>query len=206
MEEFSWYLAFVGRPNAGKSSLISKLTSVNPTIGKKPGSTRRINEYEITTKFRVVDVPGWGKIHSRTSDYEDRIKDQIIEFFEQNYRNIPVCILVIDTKSIIDVSERLSNKGIIPIDQELYQFLFNLNLKPIIVFNKIDKVTSKEVAEAINYFKKLIDFAALPNDCKELLISVSAKQDANLDALRDLIRKRLKISGLEKFERYIKLK
>ena len=55
--EFYWYLVFVGRPNAGKSSLIRRLTAANPVVGKNPGSTRRINEYRLDKKFKVVDIP-----------------------------------------------------------------------------------------------------------------------------------------------------
>ncbi len=206
MEEFAWYLVFVGRPNAGKSSLICKLTSAKPVIGKKPGSTRRINSYKITKKFEVIDVPGWGKIHDRTKTYEDRIKDEIVEFFEKFKFRIPACILVIDAKSIIDVSKRLSKKGIIPIDQELYNFMKSNGLIPIVAINKIDKVAKHEVDEAADYFKKLIDYDNLPEKYQETVITVSAKQGTNLGILRDLIRKHLRDNDVEEFERYIKLR
>ncbi len=206
MEEFAWYLVFVGRPNAGKSSLICKLTSAKPVIGKKPGSTRRINRYKITKKFEVVDVPGWGKIHDRAKSYEDRIKDEIVEFFEKYKFRIPACILVIDAKSIIDVSKRLSKKGIIPIDQELYNFMKSNGLIPIVAINKIDKVAKHEVDEAVDYFKKLVDFDNLPEKYQETVITVSAKQGTNLGILRDLIRKHLRNNDVEEFERYIKLR
>ncbi len=206
MEDFTWFLVFVGRPNAGKSSLISKLTSAKPVIGKKPGSTRRINTYKISKKFEVVDVPGWGKIHDRTKAYEDRIKDQIVEFFETYKFRIPACILVIDAKSIIDVSERLSKKGIIPIDQELYSFLKERKLIPIVAINKIDKIGDVEKEKAVEYFRKLIDFDNLPEEYQEAVITVSAKQGTNLELLRDLIRKHLRNNDVEEFERYIKLR
>ncbi|NHJ31495.1 MAG: GTP-binding protein EngB [Asgard group archaeon] len=206
MEDFAWFLVFVGRPNAGKSSLISKLTSAKPVIGKKPGSTRRVNTYTITKKFEVVDVPGWGKIHDRTQAYEDRIKDQIVEFFETYKFRIPACILVIDAKSIIDVSERLSKKGIIPIDQELYNFLKECKLIPIVAINKIDKIGKLEVDKAVEYVKKLIDFDNLSEEYQEAVITVSAKQGTNLGILRDLIRKHLRNNDVEEFERYIKLR
>lgn len=205
MEEFAWYLIFIGRPNAGKSSLIKKLTLANPTIGKKPGSTRRINEYELTKKFKVVDVPGWGKVHDRTKEYESRVKDEIIDFFETNNYRIAACVLVIDVKSLIDVSERLSKKGIIPIDQELYQFLLSLKLKPIVAFNKIDKISQMELEEAINYFKELVNYDKLSEQLQEGFLPVSAKNDSNLDKLRDSIRKCLRESEVEEFERYIKI-
>jgi len=206
MEEFAWFLVFVGRPNAGKSSLISNLTSAKPVIGKKPGSTRRINTYKITKKFEVVDVPGWGKIHDRTKAYEDRIKDEIVEFFERYKFRIPACILVIDAKSIVDVSERLSKKGIIPIDQELYNFIKNYKIIPIVAINKIDKIGKIEVEKAVQYIKKLIDYDNLPAEYQEAVITVSAKQGINLGVLRDLIRKHLRNNDVEEFERYIKLR
>ncbi|MBK5114560.1 MAG: GTP-binding protein EngB [Candidatus Heimdallarchaeota archaeon] len=206
MEEFAWYLVFVGRPNAGKSSLISKLTSAKPIVGKKPGSTRKINTYTITKKFKVIDVPGWGKIHDRTQEYAERIKDQIVEFFENYKFHIPACILVIDAKSLIDVSKRLSKKGIIPIDQELYTFLKNNKQIPIVAINKIDKVAKHDVEEAVEYFKKLIDYDKLSEEYQEAVITVSAKQGTNLGVLRDLIRKHLRNNDVEEFERYIKLR
>ncbi len=206
MEEFAWYLVFVGRPNAGKSSLICKLTSAKPVIGKKPGSTRRINTYKITKKFEVIDVPGWGKIHDRTKTYEDRIKDEIVEFFEKYKFRIPACILVIDAKSIVDVSERLSKKGIIPIDQELYNFLRENKIIPIVAINKIDKISKPDVEKAVQYIKKLIDYDNLSEEHQEAVITVSAKQGTNLGVLRDLIRKHLRNNDVEEFERYIKLR
>lgn len=206
MEEFAWYLVFVGRPNAGKSSLICRLTSVKPVIGKKPGSTRRINIYNITKKFEVVDVPGWGKIHDRAKSYENLVKDRIVEFFEKYKFRIPACILVIDAKSIIDVSKRLSKKGIIPIDQELYNFLRENKIIPIVAINKIDKIGKIEVEKAVQYIKKLIDYDNLPEEYQEAVITVSAKQGTNLGLLRDLIRKHLRNNDVEEFERYIKLR
>ncbi|MGC9778123.1 MAG: GTP-binding protein EngB [Candidatus Heimdallarchaeota archaeon] len=205
MENFAWYLVFVGRPNAGKSSLISKLTHAKPTIGKKPGSTRKIIEYQLAKKFKVVDVPGWGKIHSRSSDYEDRIKNEIVSFFEEKHFRIPACVLVIDAKSLVDVSKRLSKKGIIPIDQELYNFLKNMKIIPIVAINKIDKIFESEVTTAIDYFKELIDFESLSKEYQEAFVTVSAKRDTNLNTLRDLIRKHLRKNDVEEFERYVKL-
>jgi small GTP-binding protein len=206
MEDFSWYLIFIGRPNAGKSSLISRLTAANPTIGKKPGSTRKIIPYKLTKKFTVVDVPGWGKIHSRSKEYEERIKDEIVDFLELNQYRIPACVHVIDVKSLIDVSDRLSKKSIIPIDQELYHFLKKLKMTPIVALNKIDKISPAELDETIDYFKELIEYDSLPDSHKEAIFTVSANKGTNLDLLRDKIRDHLRIAGVEEFERYVKLK
>ena len=205
MEAFAWLLIFVGRPNAGKSSLIGKLTAVNPIVGKKPGSTRRIKEYNLSKKFKVVYVPGWGKVHIRTKDYEERVKQDIVDYFEENSFRIPACVLVIDAKSLIDVSKRLAKKKIIPIDQELYQFIISNKIKPIVVLNKIDKIYKHEADQAMDYFKEMVGFNRLSEQLQESFIFVSAKRGTNLDSLRDLIRQRLRDNGVEEFERYVKL-
>lgn len=205
MEAFSWLLVFIGRPNAGKSSLIGKLTAINPTVGKKPGSTRKINEYNLSKKFKVVDIPGWGKVHDRAKSYEERVKEDIVTYIEENSFRIPACVLVIDTKSLVDVSERLSKKGIIPIDLELYQFLINNKIKPIVVLNKIDKISKREADFAMSYFKEMVEFEHLSPQLQESFIFTSAKQGTNLGVLRDLIRQRLHESDVEEFERFIKV-
>ena len=205
MHEFAWYVAFIGRPNAGKSSLIHRLTAAKPIIGKKPGSTRKIIEYPLTKKFHIVDIPGWGKIHGRPSSYAERIKDEILTFLEENKFRIPACVHVIDAKSLIDVSERLAKKGIIPIDQELYQFLCDLRFIPIVALNKIDKINPEQLARTIDYFKELIAISQLSPEHEASIITVSARRGDNLSILRDLIRKRLRVASVEEFERYIKL-
>lgn len=206
MTYFTWYLVFIGRPNAGKSSLISKLTLANPVVGKQPGSTRKITKYPLTEKFSVVDAPGWGKVHNRTKEFEEKVKDEIIDFFETNNFNIPACVLVIDVKSLVEVSERLSKKGIIPIDQELFFFLRNLKIKPIVAFNKIDKISPRELSDAISYFKELVEYDSLSTELQENFLAVSAKANTNLDSLRDLIRRHLHNNHVEEFERFIKTK
>jgi len=205
METFSWLLVFVGRPNAGKSSLISRLTAINPVVGRKPGSTRRINEYDLDKKFKVVDVPGWGKVHDRTKEYEERVKEEIVSFIEDNSFRIPACVLVIDAKSLIDVSERLSKKSIIPIDQELFHFLTINKIKPIVVLNKIDKISKREADQAMDYFKEMVNYDQLSTQMQESFIFVSAKKGTNLGILRDLIRQRLRENNVEEFERFVKV-
>ncbi|MEA2069894.1 MAG: GTP-binding protein EngB [Asgard group archaeon] len=200
-----YYCVFVGRPNAGKSSLIRKLTKHDPVVGKKPGSTRKINHYPITHNFEIIDVPGWGRIHGRTQKYENKIKDKILDFFETNAANIAACIHVIDTKSLIEVSERLAKKGIIPLDKELYLFLRGLELQPILAFNKIDKIPDFRVEQTIRYFIQIVYEDSPIGIPQEDIISVSATQNYNLDILRDQIRERFKSKNLEAFCRYIKV-
>ncbi|MHA1213450.1 MAG: GTP-binding protein, partial [Candidatus Heimdallarchaeota archaeon] len=151
-------------------------------------------------------VPGWGKIHSRTQEYESRIKDEIVAFFENYHFQIPACILVIDAKSLIDVSKRLLKKNIVPIDLELYQFLTGLKLTPIVVLNKIDKIHPAEIEAALDYFKNQINYDTLPEEAQEAIFPVSALKGTNLPQLRDIIRKHIRKAGVEEFERYIKLK
>jgi len=134
------------------------------------------------------------------------VKDQILAFFEENRYRIPACILVIDAKSFVDVSERLLKKDIIPIDQELYSYLLGLKIKPIVAINKIDKVSPIELEKATKYFKELVNFEKLDDELQEMIVHVSAKQGTNIGALRDLIRKCLIAHNVEDFQRFIKVR
>lgn len=202
-EKYAWFLVFVGRPNSGKSSLIRQLTKANPVVGKKPGSTRKINKYILSTELIIVDVPGWGKIHGRTAKYEKRVKDDIIAFFEERTHRIAACIQVIDAKSFREVSKRLLKKDIIPIDQELYAFVVHQGLAPIVALNKIDKITPFELEETINYLEQLIELREgfrVP----QVIIPTSVKDGTNLDVLRDMIHERFEEKELEQLKKYIK--
>jgi GTP-binding protein EngB required for normal cell division len=78
------YLVFTGRPNAGKSSIIKEALGVDVSTGKRPGTTRRISEHPMSRGLFLVDMPGYGRILRASRAEEERIKDRIIDFLENN--------------------------------------------------------------------------------------------------------------------------
>ncbi|MFW9778297.1 MAG: GTPase [Candidatus Heimdallarchaeota archaeon] len=135
------YIPISGRPNAGKTSLINFLTHSKRPVGKRPGTTRRISFIPLVKDLHLVDLPGFGRIEKRSKETEERIKDEIVQYFDDSKRRIALAIHIIDVSTFHFVVENLEKKGIIPIDIEMIRFVAeSCEFPPFVIFNKIDKV------------------------------------------------------------------
>ncbi|MDP7208225.1 MAG: 50S ribosome-binding GTPase, partial [Candidatus Bathyarchaeota archaeon] len=117
------FLVFTGRPNAGKSSIIRKITGLNIRSGKRPGTTRRVSIYPLSRGLSLVDMPGYGRITGASIWGTSQVKDEILEFLESQGEAIALTIHVLDLSTFMEVSERLEAKGIVPIDLEMIQYI-----------------------------------------------------------------------------------
>lgn len=126
-------IAFMGRSNVGKSSLINKV------LGRKnlartsstPGKTLSVNYYLINEAFYFVDLPGYG--YAKTSKKQaQRVKDLFSGFFEQ-VRNLKLILLLID-----------SRRGFLAPDLEIVTQMLNKNFKILTVLTKSDKIGASE--------------------------------------------------------------
>ncbi len=132
-------IIIVGRSNVGKSTLVKLITKKNVRVGKKPGVTLKVNKYDMGN-YILVDLPGFGFMTGLDNDIQNKIKDKIIEYIENNTKNIVGSILVIDAKSFLDIVDRWDKRNEIPIDIEMFDFLNELKLNPVILINKMDKI------------------------------------------------------------------
>ncbi len=132
-------VVFVGRSNAGKSSLLNALYKKDLAfVGKNPGKTKLINFFNIDDKYTAVDVPGYG--------YANRSKNEQIEFGKMmddyfNHREqIKLVVCIFDSR--IGQTEDDSN---------MIEYLDNNKHKYIIVYNKIDKLNQSELHKVKQY-------------------------------------------------------
>ena len=91
-------IAFAGRSNVGKSSLINTLTN-RKSLAKtsnKPGKTRTINFYNINDQFRLVDLPGYG--YAQVSKGEKEKWSKMIDDYLHNRENLVEVILLLDIR------------------------------------------------------------------------------------------------------------
>lgn len=178
-------IIFAGRSNVGKSTLIFQLTGKKVRRGKRPGVTRKPVEIEWRGK-KVVDLPGFGFMSGLPKEVQERIKDEIVHFIEDNSDRIELAILVVDGKAAPEIIERWEKRGEIPIDVEFYQFLRELGIPTIVAVNKIDKV--KNVGAVINFLAE--KFGVPYSEVNETFVPISAKFGKNLDALKTLMEKK----------------
>jgi GTP-binding protein len=132
-------IAFVGRSNVGKSSLLNMLAD-NKKLAKTsntPGRTRLINYFLINESFYFVDLPGYG--FAKASKSESSAWQSLIEPYLVNYSNLKcVCVLV-------DIRHIPSD-----LDQVMINFLFHYNIPFLIIATKCDKLSKSKIKPALN--------------------------------------------------------
>lgn len=122
-------IAFAGRSNVGKSSLINSLVNRKnlALTSSTPGKTRVINYYCVNEKYYLVDLPGYG--YAKVPLKERQQWHQLVEKYLANNSFLKGVITVID-----------SRHGITKLDHELIRWLTYMGLSTIIVATKIDKL------------------------------------------------------------------
>ncbi len=123
-------VAFVGRSNVGKSSLINTIINrknLAKTSGK-PGKTQTINFYLINDKFHLVDLPGYG-----FAKISRDIKEKWAEFIEEYLNDRPNLVGIIQ---LIDLRHPPTED-----DLMMFQWLKHLDLPFLLVATKADKIS-----------------------------------------------------------------
>jgi GTP-binding protein EngB required for normal cell division len=189
------YLVFTGRPNAGKSSLIKELSGLNIATGKRPGTTRTIKKYPLNDGLFLVDLPGLGKMMGVSKRFEEKVNRRIVEFLESNAQNIVLAVAVLDISTFLEVTWRLEKKGFQSVDVEMVKFLAtNLDEFPLVVANKIDKTTTKELEANLNEFINRISDES-PSAVESSVFTASLKTGKGVGALKSAIHTRLLAKG-----------
>ncbi|MFH1773550.1 MAG: GTP-binding protein EngB [Methanobacteriota archaeon] len=181
-------IVFVGRSNTGKSSTIRALTGAALKVGKRPGVTLKPLEIPYGN-FKIIDMPGFGFMQGVSKKRQDEIKDFIVRCLEKS-EDILFAVQVTDAKAFAEIAKRHQARGEIPVEIEMFQFLQELHLNPILVANKIDKIAKNEREGKLNEICALLGLPAPWN--KDVIVPFSAKTKEGLKDLKRLIRERIK--------------
>lgn len=195
-------IAIAGRSNVGKSSIIREITGKKPETGKKPGVTREINELKLGKKLEMVDLPGFGYIAGLSEKEQEKIKTKIVRYLENNTDQILFAVEIIDTSMFLEIAQRWKKKGQIPIDVELFSFLQEIELKPILAANKIDKIKSKNRDETLDKICTEIGLNPPWRQWLDIIVPTSAKTGEGINKLKQLMRDRFKETGKENLLKY----
>lgn len=159
-------VVFVGRSNAGKSSLLNALYKKDLAyVGKTPGKTRLINFFNINDKYTAVDVPGYG-FANRSQDEAIEFSDMMDDYFSR--KNVKLAVIIVD-----------SRLGLTKDDIDMKEYLESKNIKYIIAANKIDKLSNN----VLNNNKRLFF-----NDYKYVFY-ISSLKKINIDVLNSEIER-----------------
>jgi len=137
-------IAFVGRSNVGKSSLINSLTNKRGLVkvSGRPGKTTEINFFLINGSFYFVDLPGYG--YAKVSPEEkEKLQKLIVWFLTTGEFKPATVVLVVD--SVV---------GLTKFDKEMIEILNDGKLSFVIAANKIDKLGAKEAKERLDLMAK----------------------------------------------------
>ena len=182
-------VVLVGRSNVGKSTLMRELTGHTFDTGQRPGVTRSPNHYDWTgPDFVLTDLPGFGFMKGVPDEVREQIKTDVVRYVEDNADKILVGILVVDGKSVIDIIDRHSGPDEIPHDVEMFHFLRDVGVEPVVAVNKMDKVDDED--ERLNELCDRLGLYPPWKQWQETIAPISAKR-GNISSLTEAVRHHL---------------
>lgn len=165
----SGFVALIGRPNVGKSTLMNSIIGQKIAItSKKPQTTRnRIQTVYTSDEGQIVfvDTPGIHKSKNKLGDY-------MVNVAERSLKEVDVILWLVEPTDYIGAGE-----------QHIIEQLKKVNIPIILVVNKIDTVKREQLLGYIDTYRKEVDFAEV--------VPVSALKRDNTDVLVEQIMKYL---------------
>lgn len=160
-------IAFAGRSNVGKSSLLNLLTGRKKLarVSGSPGKTRTINFYLVNDTFRIVDLPGYGYAKVSRS-----VTDNWGDMMEQYLQNREGLRKVIQ---LVDIRHKPTAQ-----DVQMYEYLRHYGLDGIVVATKADKVSRNEAQKNMSVIRKTLQLTA-----DDKIIPVSALKKTGYEQL-----------------------
>lgn len=138
-------IAFVGRSNVGKSSVINSIVNRKDLVktSNRPGKTTEINFFGINNKkCYFVDLPGYGYA-KRPPKEKDKIEKLILWYLMYSEATLFKVVLILDSKA-----------GLTAFDEEMIRVLREKGYQLVIVANKADKLNQKETSAQLRAIKE----------------------------------------------------
>lgn len=164
-------VAFAGKSNVGKSSLINALMNRKSyaRISQTPGKTQTINFYNVNDSMYFVDLPGYG--YAGVSVEVKAKWGKMIERYLHKSRQLRLVFLLIDIRHKPGIN-----------DVEMYDWIVNNGFKPVIIATKLDKLKRSEVAKCVGVIRQTLKLKE-----EDILIPFSAQTKAGRDEIYTLL-------------------
>lgn len=165
-------VAFIGRSNVGKSSLINAITNSKIAIvSKTPGRTKQLNFFQIKDRLTIVDMPGYGYAKAGRNEVENW--NNLIFSYLLSRKNLERVFLLID-----------SRHGIKDNDTEMMNILDKKGVLYQIILTKIDEIKQVELDKRINEINIVLKkHPALYSE----ILHVSSRNNVGISNIRETI-------------------
>ncbi len=167
-------IAFAGKSNVGKSSLINALMNRKSyaRISATPGKTQTINYYNINGELYLVDLPGYG--YAKVSGKEKEQWGKLVERYLHGSSQLKAVFLLIDIRHAPSGNDRM-----------MYQWILEQGFQPVIIATKLDKLKRSQVPKQLKVLKeglmlipgtKLIPFSSVTRQGREEIWEYAEKE------------------------------
>ena len=136
-------IAFAGKSNVGKSSLINGLMNRKSLArtSAQPGKTQTINFYNINDAMYLVDLPGYG--YAKVSETEKQKWGQMIENYLHTSKQLKAVFLLFDIRHAPSAN-----------DKTMYEWILYQGYEPIIIATKLDKLKRSQVQKQVKILRE----------------------------------------------------
>ncbi len=164
-------IAFAGRSNVGKSSLINCLTNRTKLArtSSTPGKTATINFYDIGGQYRLVDLPGYG--YAKVSKAEQQRWAKMIETYLSDRFNL------IQIIQLVDARHKPTQDDI-----TMLNWIRHFGYSPIVVATKLDKLKKSQIEANLTTIYEMLKL-----DDHSILLPFSAEKKTGREDLAELI-------------------
>ena len=142
-------VAFAGKSNVGKSSLINALMNRKALArtSASPGKTQTINFYNINDALYLVDLPGYG--YAKVSQSVKEQWGKLIERYLQKSKQLKAVFLLIDIRHDPSANDKM-----------MYDWIVHNGYQPIIIATKVDKLKRSQVQKHVKALKQGLELLA----------------------------------------------
>jgi len=155
-------IAFAGRSNVGKSSLINALMERKSyaRVSQSPGKTQTINYYNVNKELYLVDLPGYG--YAQVSKELKEKWGRLVERYLTSSASLRACFLLVDIRRTPSDGDRL-----------MYEWIAGCGRRPIVIATKLDKIKRSQVSKQLAIIRSGL---GIPADAAVIPFSSSTKQ------------------------------
>ncbi|MCM1467817.1 MAG: ribosome biogenesis GTP-binding protein YihA/YsxC [Alistipes sp.] len=164
-------IAFAGKSNVGKSSLINALMNRKnyARTSSQPGKTQTINFYNINNAFYCVDLPGYG--YAKVSEAVKEKWGKMVERYLRRSGQLKQVFLLIDIRH-----EPSAN------DRNMFEWIIYNGYRPVIIATKTDKLNRSQVPKHVKMVRE-----GLGMKKEDILIPFSSQTKQGLEEIWDII-------------------